>query len=251
MNNYPVAVGKIVDDYLERVKSQLRLVPAREQEDFLREIQSHVYEAYQQAPGDDDVARILVVLRKLGEPAEVVSDRLPAAMVRSGTKRSLPLYVVGGILIALFGIPLGFGGVGVLVGLLTALFGILVAYYAVAGSILLVGALTMLLGLTRIFLPGLWYQLLMAGFIQINGLPAEFLDRLSPPDQGLVMILCASPFIAGGLGMLWLGRYFLRGLRFLFSLAFEWVRRFAQSIRRKLRPGNREEPLVGALSLVE
>src|SRR5260370_26673188 len=114
MNNYPVVVGKIADDYLQRVKSQLRPVPPREQEDFLREIQSHVYEAYQQTPGDDDVVRILVVLRKLGEPAEVVSDRLPAAMVRSGTKRSLPLYVVGGILIALFGIPLGFGGVGVL-----------------------------------------------------------------------------------------------------------------------------------------
>ena len=62
MNNYPVAVGKIVDDYLERVKSQLRLVPAREQEDFLREIQSHVYEAYQQTPVEDDVARILAVV---------------------------------------------------------------------------------------------------------------------------------------------------------------------------------------------
>ena len=143
------------------------------------------------------------------------------------------------------------GGVGVVVGLLAALLGILVAYYAVAGSILLVGALTMLLGLTRIFLPGLWDQLLMAGFIQINGPPAEFLDRLTPPDQGLVMILCASLLVASGLGMLWLGRYFLRGLRFLFSLVLEWVRRFAQSIRRKLRRGNREEPLVGAVSFVK
>jgi uncharacterized membrane protein len=251
MSNYPVVVGKIADDYLERVKSQLRPVPAREQEDFLREIQSHVYEAYQQTPGEDDVARILVVLRKLGEPAEVVSDRLPGAMVRSGTKRSLPLYVLGGILIALFGIPLGFGGAGVVVGLLFALSGLVVAYYAITGSILLVGALSMLLGLTRIFLPRLWDQLLMAGFIQINGPPAEFLDRLPPPDQGVVMLLCASVLVASGLGMLWLGRYFLRGLRFLFSLVIEWVRRFAQSIRRKLHRGNREEPLVGAVSFVK
>src|SRR5712692_2732534 len=121
MNNYPVVVEKVADDYLERVKAQLRLVPAHEHEDFLREIRSHVYEAYQQTSGEDDVARILLVLRNLGEPAEVVSDRLPGAMIRSGTKRNLPLYVVGGILIALFGIPLGFGGVGVVVGLLFAL----------------------------------------------------------------------------------------------------------------------------------
>jgi hypothetical protein len=100
----------------------------------------------------------------------------------------------------------------------------------------------MLLGLTRIFLPQLWDQLLMAGFIQINGPPAEFLDRFSPPDQGVFMILFASVLVASGLGMLWLGRYLLRGLRFLFSLVFEWVRRFAQSIRRKLRRDDREEP---------
>ena len=51
MSNYPDVVAKIVSDYLERVKSQLRLVPVREQNEFLREIESHVYEAYQQTPG--------------------------------------------------------------------------------------------------------------------------------------------------------------------------------------------------------
>src|ERR1017187_5083193 len=99
MNNYPEVVARIADDYLERVKSRLRQVPDRERIEFLREIESHLYEAYQQTPGEDDVARILVVLRNLGEPAEVVSDRLPGTMVRSGTKRNVPLFVVGGILI--------------------------------------------------------------------------------------------------------------------------------------------------------
>ncbi len=67
-------------------------------------------------------------------------------MARSGTKRNLPLYVLGGILIALFGIPLGGGGLGVLVGILAALAGIAVAFYATVGSIALVGALFVLLG---------------------------------------------------------------------------------------------------------
>lgn len=242
MNSYPEVVAKIVDDYLERVRLQLRLVPAREQDEFLREIQSHLYEAYQQTPGNDDVARILTVMRKLGEPGEVVADRLPGAMVRSGARRNLPLHVIGGILIALFGIPLGFGGVGVKVGLLAAVAGLLVAYFAVAGSFLLVGALTMLMGLTRIILPHLWDKLLIVlGFIQITGPPAEFLNQFPPADQGLLIILFASVFFATGSGMLWLGRYLIRGLRFLFSLVFDWTRRFAQGIRRRIGHQDRRE----------
>lgn len=240
MNNYPEVVAKIANNYLERVKSQLRLVPIREQNEFLREIESHLYEAYQQTPGDDDVARILAVLRNLGEPAEVVSDRLPGTMVRSGTKRTLPLYVVGGILIALFGLPLGFGGLGVLVGILAGLAGMVVAFYATAGSILLVGALFMLLGLTRILLPQMFDKLVVLGFIQFDGPVAEFLDHFSPSEQGLFMILIASLLVASGFGMLRLGKYLLRGLRFLFSLLFDRMRRFAQSLRGKLGKENRE-----------
>jgi uncharacterized membrane protein len=238
MNSYPEVVAKIADDYLERVKLQLRLVPAREQDEFLREIQSHTYEAYNQTAGSDDVARILAVLRNLGEPAEVVSDRLPGAMVRSGSKRNLPLYVLAGIVIALFGLPLGFGGLSVLVGLLIALVGVVFAYYAVTASFLLVGAVFMSLGLIRVILPELWDKLVMLGFIQFNG-PVELVNHLSPTGQAFVMIVIASVFVAAGLGLLRLGKYLLRGLRFLLSLIFDWTRRFAQTVRRKLR---RDEP---------
>jgi uncharacterized membrane protein len=234
MNDYPEVVAKIASDYLGRVKSQLRLVPAREQDEFLRELQSHLYEAYNQTAGEDDVARILAVLRNLGEPAEVVADRLPKAMVRSGTRWNLPLYVLAGITIAMFGIPLGIGGVGVLVGLLIALVGIVFAFYMLAGSFLLAGAVLMSMGLIRVVLPELWDKLMMLGVIQING-PAEFFNHLSPTGQAFVLIVVASAFLASGLGLLRLGKYLLRGLRFLVSLIFDGVRRFAQTVRRKLR----------------
>jgi uncharacterized membrane protein len=234
MNGYPEAVAKIANDYLERVRLQLRLVPAREQDEFLREIQSHLYEAYNETADDDDVARILAVLRNLGEPAEVVADRLPSAMVRSGTGRSLPLYILAGITVALFGIPLGFGGVGVLVGLLIALLGIVFAFYMFAGGFLFAGALLMSMGLIRVVLPELWDKLMMLGIIQING-PAEFFNHLSPTGQAFVLIVVASAFLATGLGLLRLGKYLLHGLRFLVSLIFDGVRRFAQTVRRKLR----------------
>jgi uncharacterized membrane protein len=242
MSNYPDVVAKIVSDYMERLKTQLRLVPVREQNEFLREIESHVYEAYQQTPGEDDVARILAVLRNLGEPAEVVSDRLPGTMVRSGTKRNLPLYIVGGILIALFGLPLGFGGLGVLLGLLGALTGVAVAFCATAGSILLVGALVTVLGLTRFLVPPVFDRLVDLGFIQLGGPVSEFLDHFSPSDQGLLMMLVGCVLLACGVGLLWLGRYLLRGLRFLFGLLFDRTRRLAQAARGKLRQENREAP---------
>ena len=245
MNNYPVVEAKIVSDYLERLKSQLRLVPIREQNEFLREIESHIYEAYQQTPGEDDVARILAVLRNLGEPAEVVSDRLSGTMVRSGTKRNLPLYVVGGILIAMFGLPLGFGGLVVLVGLLAATAGVLIAFYAAAGSITLVGSLVTLLGLVRFLAPHLFDRLVELGFVQLGGPVGEFLDQFSPTDQGLLMMLVGCVILAGGLGMLWVGKHLLRGLRFLFSLLFDRTRRLAQTVRRKWSHESREAPDAG------
>src|ERR1022692_2148678 len=101
MDNYPEVVVMIANDFLERVKVHLRPLPAHEQDEFLKELRSHLYEAYQQTQGDEDVARMLAVLRNLGEPGEVVADRLPDAMVRSGATGNLPRYIAGGILIAL------------------------------------------------------------------------------------------------------------------------------------------------------
>src|SRR5271154_4575676 len=97
-------------------------------------------------------------------------------------QRNLPLYVLAGITIALFGIPLGFGGVGVLVGLLIALAGFVFAFYALTGSFLLVGAVFMSMGLIRVILPELWNKLIVLGSVQVNG-PAEFFNHLSPTGQ--------------------------------------------------------------------
>jgi hypothetical protein len=98
----------------------------------------------------------------------------------------------------------------------------------------------MLLGLTRILLPQMFDKLVVAGFIQFDGPVAEFLDHFSPSEQGLFMILAASLLVASGFGMLRLGKYLLRGLRFLFSLLFDRMRGFAQSLRRKLGKESRD-----------
>jgi uncharacterized membrane protein len=249
MNRYPAVVATIVSDYMERVKLQLRLAPVREQNEFLAEIESHVYEAYQaseRTQGGDEVARILAVLRNLGEPAEVVSDRLPGAMARSGAKRNLPLYILGGILIALFGMPLGLGGLGVLVGILAAIGGVLVAFYAAAGSFLLVGGVFALLGLIRALFPRLLDGLIMLDVVRIDAPTAEFLNHFSTFGQGLLMMLFGAFWLACGFGMVRIGKYLFRGLRFLVVLLFDRMRRLTRGARAKLRPETRDVPPVAA-----
>jgi uncharacterized membrane protein len=233
MNNYPDVVAKIVDDYLDRLKLRLQRIPAREQDEFLKEIHSHIFEAYRRSTDEDETARILAVLRKLGEPAEVVSDRLPEAMVRSGTRRTLPMHVVGGILIALFGVPLGFGGAAVLVGVLAALAGVAVGYFAAAAGILLASGTLGLLGFIRVYQPGLWDVLVTRGIIEPPH--SELFDVLSPSSQGFLMIALACAFAAAGVLMLWLEKYLIRGLRFLFGMVFDWIRQWAQSARRAVQ----------------
>src|SRR5262249_4343571 len=130
MNEYPDVVARIAEDYLGRVKSQLGSIPAGEKDEFLKEIRSHLYEACRESAAGGDVTRILGVLRNVGGASEAVSERLRGSMISSGAKRKLPLYIVGGLLTACFGIPLGFGGVAVLVGILIRLAGVVAAYYA-------------------------------------------------------------------------------------------------------------------------
>jgi hypothetical protein len=78
-------------------------------------------------------------------------------------------------------------------------------------------------------------------------------DQILPAYQGLFLILFAAVFAAGGLGMLRAGKRMLQGFRFLISLVFDWIRRFAQNVRTKMRGGYRElrgddagyEPILG------
>ena len=241
MNDYPEVVAKILEDYLHRLKNQLRRVPAPEREEFLQEIRSHVYEAYQQEPEGDEVDRIFRVLRNLGEPAEVVADRLPDAMVRSGTKRGLPLHILAGILIALFGIPLGFGGVAVLLGVVAMLAGVVIVYYG-AAAILTVGAVVLLsFGLTLLYRPELWNGLVSSGAIQMDPNVARVLARVSASDQGYVLVVFGLILAVVAVTMLYLGRYVVRGTRFLAGLILDWVKSLAERARRLAR---RETPII-------
>jgi uncharacterized membrane protein len=97
MSHYPEVVEKIVQDYLQRVGIQLKRFPNSDQEEVLKELGSHIYKSYCCESDSEPVARILEVLRRLGEPADVVAEKLQESLLNSGKLKKIPLYVLGGL----------------------------------------------------------------------------------------------------------------------------------------------------------
>ena len=204
-NGFSGPVAQIVDNYLDRLKKGLRGIPAKDQDDLVKEIHSHIYESFRGDPTPDEVARILKVLDKLGEPAEVISTRMPEAMITLGKKKKLPFLILAGVLIAFFGVPLGLGGLGTAVGLIISVLGLVLAFYVIAFSLILTGWLTAVVLIIRLFSPGF-----LEPWMDIYPLVSD------PTFNIVIYILGALLISALGFGMLWLGSRLLRGIRFVF-----------------------------------
>jgi uncharacterized membrane protein len=212
-NGFSGPVAQIVDNYLDRLKKGLKGIPAGEQADLVKEIHSHIYESFRSDPTPDEVGRILKVLDKLGEPAEVISARMPEAMVTLGKKKKLPFLILAGVLIALFGVPLGLSGVGVVFGLIIGAIGVILAFYISAFSLILAGWLTAVALAIRAFKPNF-----LEPYMNIYPLVAD-------PTLNIVIYIAGALLIAAlGFGMLWLGSRMMRGMRFVFRLVFDKIK---------------------------
>lgn len=212
-SHFSPSVEKIVADYLERLSARLKGMPDFDRQEILNEIRSHLYESYLNEGAGDEIDRILAVLRRLGEPDDVISSRMPQSISRVGQRRKAPLYILAGVLIALFGVPLGLGALGVLIGLLAALFGLVVAYFATAVSLAVAGFVGAVVSAVALFAPGV--------IVTINRLAGTEVVQFGPfgPAVGGFIGLVISLLIAAlGLAMLWSGRYLWRGFRFVVNL---------------------------------
>lgn len=212
-NGFSGPVAQIVDSYLERLRKGLRGIPAKDQDELVREIHSHVYESFRNDPAPDEVSRILKVLDKLGEPSDVISARMPEVMVTVGKKRKLPFLILAGVLIAFFGVPLGLGGLGTAVGLLIGVLALVMAFYVVAFSLILAGWLSAVVMIVRIFSPAF-----LDPWVNVYPLVGN------PALNTAVYIVGALLVSAVGVGMLWLGTRMMRGVRFVFRLLFNKVK---------------------------
>jgi len=227
VNGFSGPVAQIVDNYLERLKKGLKGIPAKDQDELIKEITSHIYESFRNDPTGDEVSRILKVLDKLGEPADVIAARMPEAMVMLGKKKKLPFLILAGVLIAFFGVPLGLGGLGAAIGLIIGVLALIVSFYVVAFSLILAGWLSAVIMVVRIFSPGF-----LDPWISVYPLVSD------PTFNTVIYILGALLIAALGFGLLWLGSRMMRGVRFVFRLLFSKVKNW-----RKRAPAGGEQGL--------
>jgi uncharacterized membrane protein len=220
-NGFSGPVAQIVDNYLDRLRKGLRGIPVKDQDELAKEINSHIYEAFRNDPTPDEVARVLKVLDKLGEPSDVISARMPEAMVTLGKKRKLPFLILAGLLIAFFGVPLGLSGISLVASIVIGILGFILAFYIVAFSMILAGWLSAVVLIIRLIVPGF-----LDPWMDIYPLVPD------PTFNLIIYILGALVVAALGVGMLWLGTRMMRGIRFVFRLLIEKVKN-----RRKKAPG--------------
>ena len=216
-NGFSGPAAQIVDNYLARLRAGLRGIPAKDQDELVREINSHIYESFRNDPTPDEVARVLKVLDKLGEPSAVISARMPEAMVTLGKKRKLPFLILAGALIAFFGVPLGIGGLSVAVGLIICVLGLVLVFYSAAFSLILGGWLSAVILTIRIFSPAF-----LDRWISVYPLVPD------PTFNTVIHIFGALLIAALGFGMLWLGTRLMRGIRFVFRLLVQKIKTWRQ-----------------------
>ena len=214
-NKYPENVEKIVDDYLSRVKTNMKGVPEIDKDDFIKEIDSHIYESYIDEKNGDEVGKILKVLKKFGEPADVFTKSAPKAMYKIGKEKNIPLYILIGALIAIFGLPLGFGGLGVILGILGVLLGIVGAYYAVAIGFTLGGFAGIIASIIHIIDPD--FFLTLTG--EVDMVRVGFLQISNPTLEGVLGIFVSFVLSALGIFLLFMSKYIFRGLKTIWELA--------------------------------
>jgi uncharacterized membrane protein len=220
---YSSAARAVINDYLDRLKCRLAGFPAVDREDLLREIAGHIDEAFAGESAGDEMERLLRVLRRLGEPADVISERMSPAMVKLGRKKGLPFYILSGVLIALFGLPLGAGVFGVLIGVLAAIIGLLVAYFATALSFLVSGAIGIIVSVV-IMMDPIIIERINSAFGGVEGFHLVLLGSpLNLPPQTEASICLILSVILAGLGalMFWGGRYLLRGISYMFRISWD------------------------------
>ncbi|MBN2400318.1 MAG: DUF1700 domain-containing protein [Candidatus Aminicenantes bacterium] len=229
-NHFPPPAEKIVADYLEKMRAQLKGMNANDQNEVLAEIRSHIYESFHAENEGDDIDRILRTLKRLGEPAEVAANRVAESVTRLGRQKKSLLYIIAGFLIIFFAAPLGMGGLSVIAGLLAALLALLIGYFATAVILVISGFMAAIFGLITIISPDV--------LMEINHWAGETIFQFGPFQNhpqiaGVITLIIAMMLAALGLLMLWSGKHIWRGLRYTFNLMLARIRKIFSGHHKK------------------
>jgi uncharacterized membrane protein len=216
-NELPYAAERIANDYVDRLSDRLKGMPAGDRDELLNEIRSHIYDSYMNETTGDEIERILTVLRKLGEPEDVITSRMAKSVEELGRSKKAPLYILAAILIALFAVPLGLGAIGVLIGLLAALFGLVIAYYGLGVTLVVGGFVSGIASFIASARPDILERINYAVGYEV------FSYGPDPQLVGFLGLIASLIQLALGVLILWSGKYLWRGFRFVAVLITQKV----------------------------
>ena len=216
-NELPHAAERIANDYENRLSDRLKGMPAGDRNELLHEIRSHIYDSFMSETTGDEIDRILTVLRKLGEPEDVIAGRMAKSVEKLGRSKKAPLYILAAILIALFAVPLGLGAIGVLIGLLAALFALVITYYGLGVTLVVSGFVSGIASFIASVRPDILER--------INYVAGYEIFSYGPDPQLIGLLGLIASLIQLGLGVLilWSGKYLWRGFRFVAVLITQKV----------------------------
>ena len=141
-------------------------------------------------------------------------------MIKMGKDKNLPLYILGGILVGLFGIPLGISGVAIIISMIGTVFSLIIAYFATAVSLVVAGFAGIVISIIRIADPAFIEQ-------YMEMIDANYVSFFSNPTaEGIVGLIVSVLAAALGVLLLFLGRYIIRGTKFVCNLTIEKVKNF-------------------------
>ena len=84
---------KLYDNYLDRIGTYSSVLSKEDANDLLMEFNSHIYEGLQNLESDDEVANVISILERLGDPAETLKPLIAGKKLRQATKTFNPKHV--------------------------------------------------------------------------------------------------------------------------------------------------------------
>lgn len=92
---------RIYQDYLYRIRKQIKGLNQQNQDEILMELNSHIYENLQEHPAGNEVEKLLNILEKLGRPEEILKPLVADKKLAEATRTFNPIHVFKALLLNL------------------------------------------------------------------------------------------------------------------------------------------------------
>ncbi|WP_412467350.1 HAAS signaling domain-containing protein [Pedobacter sp. KLB.chiD] len=92
---------RIYQDYLYRIRKEVKGLNQQNQDEILMELNSHIYENLQEHPTGNEVEKLLNILEKLGRPEEILKPLVADKKLTEATQTFNPIAVFKALLLNL------------------------------------------------------------------------------------------------------------------------------------------------------